>query len=155
MGLLSKFKKKKNLKVPKEFYEDMIEHAKLDYPHECCGVLIGNSMMGVRKIFHTERCTNLNRERAHDRYLMDPREINLADKGARAQSLEIMGFYHSHPDHPDRPSEYDREVAHPGYSYIIMSVKGGKDVSVKSWKFEDEDGPFEEEGIEVTVSKYK
>ncbi len=155
MGLLSKFKKKVKLQIPKDFYDDMIEHAKLEYPHECCGVLIGNSMMGDRKIFHSERCTNLNKERAHDRYLMDSREINLADKGARAQSLEIMGFYHSHPDHPDRPSEYDREMAQPGYSYIIFSVKGGTEVTAKSWTFDEVDEPFHEEPIEVKVSKYK
>ncbi len=148
MGLLSRFRRKSKLKVPKDVYDVIIEHAKEEYPHECCGVLVGNAMMG-RKIFYVEKCTNLNKERAHDRYLMDPREINLADKGARSQSLEILGFYHSHPDHPDRPSEYDREMAQPGYSYIIVSVKNGKDVSMKSWTFEEEDEPFSEEALEL------
>lgn len=148
MGLLSKFKKKDKLKVPQDVYNVIIEHVKEEYPHECCGVLVGNAMMG-RKLFYVEKCTNLNRERAHDRYMMDPMEINLADKGARSQSLELMGFYHSHPDHPDSPSEYDREMAQPGYSYIIVSVKGGTEVSMKSWTFDEEDEPFREEPLEL------
>ncbi len=148
MGLLSKFKKKTKLRVPEDVYSLITAHAREEYPHECCGVLIGNAMMG-RKIFYAERCTNVNRDTPHNRYLMDPAEINLADKGARAQSLELMGFYHSHPDHPDRPSEYDREMAQPGYSYIIVSVKGGTEVSVKSWTFEEEDDPFKEEPMDI------
>jgi len=152
MGLLSKFKKKNKLKLPKEVYDNIIAHVKEDYPHECCGVLIGNAMMG-RKIFYADRCTNTNKTSAHNRYQMDPMEINLADKGARAQSLELMGFYHSHPDHPDRPSEYDREMAQPGYSYIIVSVKNGTEVSLKSWTFAEEDDPFKEEPLEMKNEK--
>ncbi|GMR04997.1 MAG: M67 family metallopeptidase [Thermodesulfobacteriota bacterium] len=146
MGL---FSRKKNLKVTKEAYEVMIEHAKESYPEECCGILIGNTMT-ERKIFYVQKSININKERASDRYIIDPMEINLADKEARSQSLELMGFYHSHPDHPDRPSEYDRNMGQAGYSYIIISVKGGTDVSVKSWSFNNEDEPFKEEGLKVS-----
>lgn len=145
MGL---FSRKKSIKLTKEAYEHIVEHAKETYPNECCGVLIGNSMT-EKKVFYSQRGTNLNKERAFDRYVMDPREINLADKEARSQSLELMGFYHSHPDHPDRPSEYDREMGQAGYSYIIVSVNKGTDVSVKSWSFNNDDEPFKEEAIKI------
>ena len=105
--------------------------------------------MRERKVFYVERSTNINKDRARDRYIIDPREINLADKQARSQSLDIMGFYHSHPDHPDSPSEFDREMGQSGYSYVIVSVNGKGEVSVKSWIFKEEGEPFKEEGIKV------
>ena len=146
MGL---FSRKKGIKLTKEAYEHIVEHAKETYPNECCGILIGNSMT-EKKVFYVQMATNLNKERAFDRYVMDPTEIYLADKEARSQSLELMGFYHSHPDHPDRPSEYDREMGQAGYSYIIVSVNKGTDVSVKSWSFKKDDEPFKEEAIRLT-----
>ena len=138
----------KKLKLVKEAYESIINHAKDSYPEECCGILIGNSMR-ERKVFYVERSTNINKDRVRDRYIIDPREINLADKQARSQSLDIMGFYHSHPDHPDSPSEFDREMGQSGYSYVIVSVNGKGEVSVKSWIFKEEGEPFKEEGIKV------
>ncbi|MBE7413963.1 MAG: M67 family metallopeptidase [Deltaproteobacteria bacterium] len=103
----------------------------------------------ARRIFESQRANNVNTERAHDRYIIDPKELNLIDKIARSQGMDVMGFYHSHPDHPDKPSETDREWGQPGYSYFIISVKGGKDVSVRSWMIEDEKGPFKEESIKI------
>lgn len=134
--------------ISKAVYEEIINHAKESYPHECCGVLIG-STFETRKIFESQRAENSNKERAHDRYIIDPGELNLIDKIARSQGMDVMGFYHSHPDHPDKPSATDREWGQPGYSYFIISVKGGKDVSVRSWMIDGEDGPFKEEKIKI------
>ena len=135
--------------IPKTVYDEIIEHAKDTYPNECCGILVGSGLKDKR-VFESQRAKNINTERANDRFIIDPIEINVADKTARAQGLDILGFYHSHPDHPDRPSETDREWAQPDYSYVIVSVKNGKDVSVKSWTIETDKDPFKEEKIKVT-----
>ncbi len=144
MGILSR---KSQVKVARAAYQQIVEHAKDAYPSECCGVLVGH-VMGGRKVLNVERMANTNTERAHDRYVIDPHELNLIDKVARSQGCEVIGFYHSHPDHPDRPSEFDRERGQLDYSYVIVSVQDGTEVSVKSWIFTKEGAPFSEEKIE-------
>lgn len=146
------FGSKSTITIPRGVYEEIINHAKESYPNECCGVIVGGSMKG-RKIFDSQRATNTNTERANDRYIIDPRELNLIDKIARTQGMDIMGFYHSHPDHPDKPSATDREWGQPGYSYIIISVKGGTEVSVRSWIFNDDNEEFKEEKLEIVEPK--
>ena len=91
------------------------------------------------------------RSRANDRYEIDPGDFYRVDKEASSKGMDILGVYHSHPDHPDRPSDVDREIASATYSYIIFSVNNGEDVTAKSWMFEDIDEPFEEEEIKVTT----
>jgi proteasome lid subunit RPN8/RPN11 len=143
------FTKKGRITVPRRVYDEIVSHAKDSYPNECCGVLIGNTL-GSKKVFSSERATNLNEERASDRYILDPKEINIIDKGARAANLDIIGFYHSHPDHTDRPSEFDRKEGQPGYSYMIVSVLEGTDVAVRCWMFNEEKEPFVEEIINLS-----
>ncbi len=143
------FTRKGRIEVPRQVYDEIVAHAKETYPHECCGVLIGNTL-GARKVFNVERATNLNKERAADRYILDPKELNIIDKVARASSLEIIGFYHSHPDHTDRPSKYDREQGQAGYSYLIVSVMEGTDIAVRSWLFLEDGEPFIEEKLVMT-----
>jgi len=133
------------LYFPKEIYNEIISHAKESYPHECCGVLLGKD----KKVATARLMENINRDRAHDRYEVNPKELLKIEKEASAGRLEIIGFYHSHPDHPDRPSAFDRERGWPFYSYVIISVHNGKDVFVRSWTFEDEKEPFREEEIKI------
>lgn len=140
---------KATIHIPRPVYDEIIQHAKDSYPEECCGFLVGKSM-GDKKVWSVERGTNANTERARDRYVIDPREFLMTDKIARTQGLDILGFYHSHPDHPDRPSEFDREHGQPDYSYVIVAVDGGGKVSAKSWIFSKEDEPFREEKIKLT-----
>jgi len=137
---------KGGLHVVRSVYEEMLVHARETYPHECCGVLVGSVHKDTR-VMVSHRVENTNTERAADRYTISPAELNIIDKQSRVEGMEILGFYHSHPDHPDRPSEYDREFAHPGYSYVIISVEKGEVASVKCWRVYDEDGPFKEEKI--------
>ncbi|MBI5971245.1 MAG: M67 family metallopeptidase [Deltaproteobacteria bacterium] len=137
------------LYIEKAAYDEMLLHAKEAYPHECCGVLVGSGLKDKR-VFQSHRVKNTNTDRAKDRYNIDPVEIHIIDRSARAEGLDVLGFYHSHPDHPDRPSEYDREWGQVGYSYVIVSVMNGKDVSVKSWVIADEKDPYKEEKIKVT-----
>lgn len=140
--------KKSILNIPQNILDQITDHAKEAYPHECCGFLIGKDMKGKR-IWSTERGTNMNTERANDRYVINPQEFYFVDRCARTEGLDILGFYHSHPDHPDKPSEFDREYGQPGYSYIIVSVNKGTDVSVRSWIFNKDNEPFKEEKIVV------
>lgn len=118
--------------------DGMKKHAELGYPHEVCGVLIGKQY----KISEYRECTNLNKDRAHDRYELDPVSFNHADEWARSAGLEIMGIYHSHPDHPSRPSEFDRERAWPGWYYIILSIQKGKLDNFRTWILDDTESKF-------------
>jgi proteasome lid subunit RPN8/RPN11 len=136
------------INIPKSVYDEILTHAREAYPHECCGVLVGGCMKG-KVVFESHRATNQNQERAKDRYLIDPKELNFIDKISRVQGMDILGFYHSHPDHPDKPSETDREWGQVGYSYVIISVKGGTEVSARSWIIEDDKAPFSEEKIKL------
>ncbi len=123
-------------------------HAAMSYPDECCGVLIGRPNGG--SIF-VERVLSVGNERQdsrHNRYLISPETILAAHKEASALGLDVLGYYHSHPDHPARPSDFDREHAWPGLSYLIVSVEKGKVVDARSWRLGDDRAAFEEEAID-------
>jgi len=128
-----------------EQYEEMIAHLKSVYPYEGCGLLLGKGDR-VGKVCSVE---NRRQERANDRYEIDPRDILRIEKEASREGLDIVGFFHSHPDHPDQPSEFDRERAWPEYRYIIVSVHNGSDVSARSWVLSGEGGAFQEEELTI------
>ncbi len=138
--------------IDNNLFQQMIDHAKGTYPFECCGLLVGkyknDKEKDILKIYGVE---NRNKDRANDRYEIDPGDFYRVDKEASSKGMDILGVYHSHPDHPDRPSDVDREIASATYSYIIFSVNKGEDVTAKSWMFEEIDEPFEEEEIKVTT----
>lgn len=141
------FFKRAPIVIPRYIYEEMIAHTKDEYPRECCGVLVGNPIGKI--VFESHRVANKNKEGDIDRYIIDPKEIKLLGRSAKMQGLEIIGFYHSHPDQSDHPSQYDREMGEPGYSHVIISINKGTDISIKSWSFSDEKDPFKEEGIKI------
>ena len=124
-------------------------HASISYPDECCGVLIGRCHSGATFV---ERVLSVGNEREensrHNRYLINPETVLAAHKEARALGLEVVGYYHSHPDHPARPSDFDREHAWPGVSYLIVSVEQRKVVDTRSWRLSDDRDSFEEEVID-------
>lgn len=140
--------KKKTLGITRDIFDQIIEHAKDSYPDECCGIMIGTDMKS-KKVLYVHRAENTNTERSKDRYIISPTEIFLMDKEARGQGLDIIGFYHSHPDHPNEPSQTDREWGQPKYSYVIVSVKGGETAEARCWTFDDENSPFKEEKLEI------
>jgi proteasome lid subunit RPN8/RPN11 len=137
------------LQLSKAVYNDIIAHSLGAYPHECCGVLLGKVSGADKRAIKAVKASNKNEARANDRYEIDPVELNRIDREARAEKLDVLGFYHSHPDHPDRPSGFDRERAFPFYSYIIVAVSKGVETTAKCWTFEDEKAPFEEEELRV------
>lgn len=145
------------LYLSKGIYNEIVAHAKETYPYEACGVLVGSQKSEVRgqgsgvskNILKSYRVENINKERANDRYEIDPNDLLKIEKETASLGLEVLGFYHSHPDHPDRPSNFDMERAWPLYSYMIVAIQNGRDVSVKSWTFEEDGETFREEGIKT------
>jgi len=129
--------------------ETIGRHAAASYPEECCGFLIGQEN-GVETTV-VARVLSAGNERAdsrHNRYLIHPETVLAAHKEARALGLDVMGYYHSHPDHPARPSEFDREHAWPGLSYVIVSVEQGQVAETRSWRLSEDRERFDEETIE-------
>ena len=134
------------VKINESSYNAIIKHAEAGFPHEVCGVLIGHN----HTVTHYRECNNLNTERAHDRYELDPLSFKEADDYSRKIGKDIIGIYHSHPDHPSMASETDRQRAWPGWIYIIFSINRGKYNDARAWILEDSGEKFYEEPIEVT-----
>lgn len=130
------------VKISKSVYDGMAKHAESGYPNEVCGVLIGKE----NKITEFRECRNLNQERARDRYELDPLSFKEADEWARLNGMEILGIYHSHPDHPSRPSQFDRDRAWPDWVYVILSIQSGKHHDGRAWVIKDFDSPFDGRG---------
>jgi proteasome lid subunit RPN8/RPN11 len=115
------------LRCPETALEAVLRHGEQSYPYECCGLLLGTFQDGCRQVTAIEPLRNANTESPRTRYDLDPREHLAAQRSARARGLEIIGFYHSHPDHPAQPSQYDLDhAAWPGYSYLIVSIARGR-----------------------------
>jgi len=135
----------------------MKEHGEEGYPSEVCGLLIGNFEEGakVRRAREAPRAGNLNRERSADRYDLDPSDYRRIEEEARGNQLEVVGVYHSHPDHPSLPSETDRQRAEEiwqtaeSWSYLILEVAGGRVASTRSWVLRG--GTFSEEEVQVSA----
>ncbi len=137
------------VRILESTYLELIRHAESGYPNEVCGVLIGKN----GDITHCKPCRNLNEERTHDRYELDPTSFWEADDWARNNKLDIMGIYHSHPDHPSLPSEFDRSRAWPEWVYIILSINKGKYNDGRAWVLDDSVLIFREKGIELIDEK--
>ena len=129
------------------------EHGQQDYPFECCGLLIGSFEQDGRKIVQeTYPISNAREEEAkRNRFLIQPEELLRGEQYAVKKKLDVIGFYHSHPDSPAVPSQYDLEHAWPTYSYIIISVKNELAGDLLSWEMEADRSRFNTE--EITVQK--
>ncbi|WP_297455897.1 M67 family metallopeptidase [Persephonella sp.] len=137
------------LKIKKEVIEEIKKQGEGGYPYEICGFLIGeidfeNNIRTAVEAFQVE---NQNKERANDRFEIAPQDYLKVENYADKRGLMIVGIYHTHPDHPDRPSETDLRFAQPDMSYIILSVKNGKAESWRSWELIN--GKFQEEQVEI------
>jgi proteasome lid subunit RPN8/RPN11 len=114
------------LKVRQAEYEAMRRHGEETYPHECCGVMLGRAEAGTNVVERVVRAGNTRTDSLHNRYQIAPEELVKIQRQAREARLDIVGFYHSHPDHPARWSETDLREAHwMGSSYVITAVAGG------------------------------
>jgi proteasome lid subunit RPN8/RPN11 len=141
------------LEVPRAVYDSLRAHGEETYPHECCGALLGNSTGDGWRIVDAVRAGNTRTDSAHNRYHIAPVELVKIQREARTKNLEIVGFYHSHPDHPAQWSPTDFAEAHwLGCAYVITEVARGKAVVTNSFLLAgstEEDKRFEPQPIAV------
>jgi len=135
------------LRINKRNLYDIKNEVKKNYPSECCGLLIGTNAKG-KKVVNICPVENRNKDRAHDRYEISGKDFAKIDRDASKKSLQIIGIYHSHPDHPAVPSAFDTEHAWSGYSYLIVSIAKENDIEVRSWVYNEEKKLLMEEKIE-------
>ena len=123
------------------------EHAKESYPEECAGALIGMDTGEIKIVVDVWPTENTHEGERERRFLIEPLQIKKFEEQAQERDIDLLGFYHSHPDYPAEPSEYDREHAWPYYSYVIASV--GKDgvKEMRSWVLKDDRSGYDEEPI--------
>lgn len=111
------------------------------YPNECCGALIGRD----GAVDATDALPNTTEEGPRRRFLVRPQDYREAERRASERGGELLGFYHSHPDHPARPSQYDLDHAWPFFSYIIVSVRAGVPEEMTSWRLREDRSAFDQE----------
>lgn len=146
--------------ISKELAEGIRKHGEETYPHECCGALLGRDSSiasgqderrktAKREVLELFPLVNRREDSPRNRFEVTAHDVLEAERAAGAKSLEVVGWYHSHPDHPARPSQYDRDHAWPWYSYVIVSVMSGVAQETTSWKLSDDRGDFAAEPIEI------
>lgn len=136
------------MKISDELLDEIRRHGEEAYPDECCGVMLGrhsNADNTVKELYRTE---NVHEEDRNRHYLITPDDYRDAQREARSKGLEVVGVYHSHPDHPARPSETDLEQAtFPGFSYVIVSVEDGTANDLTAWDLSYDRSRFVEDPI--------
>jgi len=140
---------KRMITIDEQHLSDMRRHGERDYPFECCGLMLGRfESDGKKNVAETYPISNAREEEAkRNRFLIRPDELMRGEKYARANGLDVVGFYHSHPDDRAVPSKYDLDHAWPTYSYVVVSVEKGKAVDLQSWEMEPDRSKFNEEEI--------
>jgi proteasome lid subunit RPN8/RPN11 len=137
------------VKVSRAEVERMLAHVRAGYPKEACGALVGRG----RDVHRVAPLENRETEKPQVRYAIDPKDLVSLDREARGQGLEIVGYFHSHPDHPARPSETDRQRAaeslSDGVYHIVVGVEAGQRTNPTAWVFREAAGAFEPEPLEV------
>jgi proteasome lid subunit RPN8/RPN11 len=133
-----------SLRLPAAALEVIRGHGTETYPDECCGALLGPRQGELVEAFALPNETSGERRR---RFLIGPEEYRAAERRAAEIGQELLGFYHSHPDHPAVPSAFDLEHAWPNLSYIIVSVKNGRPDELRSWRLKADRSGYDEEVI--------
>ena len=141
------------MKIPRAHVDSILAHALSGYPFEVCGVLLGRGLDGARRVDKVIAVPNRETEAPRVRYQIAPEDLVRIQREGREEGREILGYYHSHPDHPARPSETDRRIAAEGLSdgviHVVVGVDGGKMAAPTAWVFRDAVQAFEEEPFEV------
>ena len=138
------------LKLTKDLASAIRAAGAAAYPNECCGILFGREKNGDHVVTALKPIDNARESgEQYHRFLITAEEMMEAELEARREKLEIVGFYHSHPDHPARPSEYDRDHALPFYSYLILRVAEGKPEEMTSSRLRLNREAFDSETLEI------
>ncbi len=144
------------LRIPQDALDQLRHHGEETYPNECCGVLLGKLEGAERRVSSVARCGNTRSDSPRNRYHIDPKELLRIQRAARERGEDVVGFYHSHPDHPARWSQTDLAEAHwTGCSYVITSVEGGLASRTRSFELtgqSEEEKHFLDEEIELTIA---
>lgn len=145
------------IQLPEEVRRHIRAHARVAYPDECCGVLLGRvdgtdaadtpPPRAVTRVVRAIRSENARTEERNRRYLIPPDALRRIDADARAAGCEIVGFYHSHPDHAPEPSAFDREHAWPWYAYVIIGAAPDAVGPIRAWRLRDDRSGFAEEDL--------
>ncbi len=135
--------------IQTEHLDAIRRHGEAEYPHECCGLLIGriDSQHGKSVVEIHPIANARDTGSRHNRFLIAPNELLAGEKLARSKALDVVGFYHSHPDHPAEPSQFDLDHAWPTYSYVIVAIRQGQAGSLLSWEMEADRSRFNPEPI--------
>ncbi len=138
------------LKLPQALMKEIRLHGERAYPEEGAGFLLGSDGSERSVFFILPLANSRERTARKNRYLITPEDYLKAEREADRRGLDLIGVFHSHPDHPDQPSEFDREWAQPFFSYLITSVQTGKAVESRSWRLAEDRSRFVEEKIQIT-----
>ena len=133
------------LVIDEEVAAHIRQHSRETYPNECCGALIGSG----NRVSEGFCLPNMTEEGPRRRFLVRPDDYRAAEKRATDAGRELMGFYHSHPDHPARPSQYDLDHAWPYFAYVIIAVEQGEPKAMTSWRLREDRSTFDEERISL------
>lgn len=138
------------IRIPEQLLSEIRDHGVRDYPYECCGLLLGRYEPEGKVVGETYPISNAREESAkRNRFLIQPEELLRGERYARDHQMEVVGFYHSHPDSPAIPSRYDLEHAWPTYSYIIVSTSANQANELYSWEQESDRSRFNQEELKV------
>jgi proteasome lid subunit RPN8/RPN11 len=135
------------MKISRAAFEAIQAHGAEGYPNEVCGILVGPSR--AQTATDAKRARNIIVERSHDRYEIDPRDHIRIQREADSAGLDIVGYYHTHPDHPAQASRFDTERAWAGYVYVIVSVQKGSPADANAFVAVEDGGPFQPEPLEI------
>jgi proteasome lid subunit RPN8/RPN11 len=147
-----------------EIAQKIRNHGAETYPHECCGALLGRDLdpaatsdpdaakLLTREIVALHPLVNRRDDSPRNRFSVTSDDVREAEKAAKEKGIEVVGWYHSHPDHPAAPSQYDQDHAWPWYSYVIVSVANGKPQDMTSWRLADDRSQFTCEPLEIRES---
>ena len=140
------------IRITRKSLNEIRDHGVRDYPYECCGLLLGHYREDGKVVSETYPISNAREESAkRNRFLIEPKELMQGEQYARDKDLEVVGFYHSHPDSTAIPSRYDLEHAWPTYSYIIVSTTPGRAGDLYSWEQEADRSRFNQEEISIIL----
>jgi proteasome lid subunit RPN8/RPN11 len=129
------------------------DHGRRAYPEECCGILLGRNGTTAPRVEVVRELSNVHEDERRRRFLIDPRDYLAAEREARERGLVVLGFYHSHPDHPPEPSTFDRVHAWPNLHYVIVTVAAGEPGEITSWLLSEDRATMRPERIALQPQK--
>lgn len=137
-----------SLRLPESLAEEIRRHGEAAYPAECCGALVGRIEGEAKEVVRLAPAVNRRTDDPH-RYLIVPDDLRRLEAEVRAAGLEIVGYFHSHPDHPAAPSAFDADHAWPWYSYVIVRIDRGRGAELASWVLADDRPQLLPESLDV------